>query len=365
MKLNTLVSRFTATLLLTSVVALAQGPNKYDFAVLGDAPYGPATGTGSTRVQVYPAPAYERMIADINATMLSEQKVALAIHVGDIKEGNSRCDDNVYTQNRTYFNSFQMPAIFVPGDNEWTDCHRVTNGGYDPLERLGFLRATFYPNNQTLGINKLTVTRQAGYPENSRWKWGPVLFVTLNMPGSNNGFQNANSATGVPNIYQAAMDAEYSARNAANITWLNNAFDVAAADASIKGVFIAIQANPFERFLEPGQTYTISGYESFISTLRTRTVSYDKPVILAHGDTHYYRIDRPMTGTYPACTGAVAGTPTNPCTAVAVPGSPTDRIDNFLRLEVFAQNDVHWVKVSVNQSDPDLFSLSPQRVAGN
>jgi hypothetical protein len=354
-----------AALLVTSGLALAQGPNKFDFAVIGDAPYGPTAETPSGRVQVYPAPPYERLIADINSTVLAEQKVHLVVHVGDIKEGNSRCDDNVYTENRNYLNTFQMPAIFVPGDNEWTDCHRSTNGSFDPLLRLAFLRSTFYPTNQTLGITKLTVTRQAGYPENSRWRYGPVLFVTLNMPGSNNGYQNANSAAGVPNPYLAAMDAEYGARNAANITWLNNAFNVAAADSTIKGVFVAIQANPFERFLEGGQGYTISGYESFISTLRSRTVSLDRPVILAHGDTHYYRIDRPMTGAYPACTGAVAGTPTSPCTAVAVPASPTDRIDNFLRLEVFAQNDVHWVKVSVNQSDPDLFSLSPQRVPGN
>jgi hypothetical protein len=344
-----------------SAITVAQGPNKFDFAVMGDSPYGPIAGPPENRVQVYPAPAYERMLADLNSTVATEQRVHLVIHVGDIKEGNSRCDDNVYTQNRDYLNTLQMPAIFVPGDNEWTDCHRTTNGSFDPLARLAFLRSTFYPTNQTLGITKLTVTRQAGYPENSRWRYGPVLFVTLNMPGSNNGFQNASSAAGVPNPYLVAMNDEYAARNTANLSWLNSAFDVAAADATIKGVFIAIQANPFERFLEGGQGYTISGYEGFISTLRTRTVSYNKPVILAHGDTHYYRIDRPMTGTYPACAGAVS----NPCTAVAVPASPTDRIDNFLRLEVFAQNDVHWVKVSVNQGDADLFSLSPQRVPGN
>ena len=123
--------------------------------------------------------------------------------------------------------------------------------------------------------------------------------MTLNMPGSNNGFQNASSGGAVANPYRTAMDAEYTARNAANMAWLNAAFDAAAADPKVKGVFIAIQANPFERFLESGQTYTISGYADFISTLRTRTVEFNKPVVLAHGDTHYYRLDRPMTGTYP------------------------------------------------------------------
>jgi hypothetical protein len=341
-----------------AVGALAQSQKKFDFAVIGDAPYGPATGTGTARVQVYPAPAYERLIADINSTMKDNK--SFLIHVGDIKEGNSRCDDNVYTTNRDYFNTFDMAAIFIPGDNEWTDCHRTTNGSYNPLERLAFLRQTMYPTNESLGQKKLTLTRQTGYPENTRWQFGQVIFVTLNMPGSNNGFQNASSGASVANPYRADMDAEYTARNAANVAWLNAAFDAAESDSKVKGVFVAIQANPFERFLETGQTYTISGYSDFVTTLRNRTVQFNKPVVLAHGDTHYYRLDRPMTGTYPACAGAQS-----PCTAVAVPASPTDRIDNFLRLEVFAQNDVHWVRVSVDDEDPDLFSFSPQRVAGN
>jgi hypothetical protein len=348
----------TGALLAGSVAALAQGAAKFDFAVIGDAPYGPAGGT--PRVQMYPSAPYERLISDVN-NRLKPNRRSFVIHVGDIKEGNSLCNDEVYTKNLEYFNTFEMPAIFVPGDNEWTDCHRTTNGSYNPLERLNFLRQTFYPNTQSLGQTKLTLTRQPDYPENTRWRFAQVLFVTLNMPGSNNGFQNANSATGVANPYRDALDANYTARNAANIAWLNAAFDVAASDTSIKGVFVAIQANPFERFLEAGQGYTISGYSDFISTLRTRTIAFDKPVVLAHGDTHYYRIDRPMTGTYPACSGGTQ----SPCTSVAVPASPTDRIHNFLRLEVFAQNDVHWVRVTVDDADPDLFSLSPQRVPGN
>jgi hypothetical protein len=142
---------------------------------------------------------------------------------------------------------------------------------------------------------------------------------------------------------------------------LNAAFDAAQADPTIAAVFIALQANVFERFLEGGQSYNSSGYADFVTTLRSRTVKFNKPVVLAHGDTHYFRLDRPMTGTYPAC---VSGS-NSPCTAVAAPASPTDRIDNLLRLEVFAQNDVHWVEVFVDEEDPDVFSFSPQRVRGN
>jgi hypothetical protein len=41
------------------------------------------------------------------------------------------------------------------------------------------------------------------------------------------------------------------------------------------------------------------------------------------------------------------------------------RIENFTRLEVFAQTDVHWVKVSVDSKDPDVFSFTPQIVEAN
>src|SRR5687767_14713522 len=89
----------------------------FEFALIGDAPYAPTGGT--PKVQIYPAPAYERMIADIN----TDKKLVFVVHAGDIKAGDTLCSNDVYTQNLSYFNSFRMPAIFVPGDNEWTDCH--------------------------------------------------------------------------------------------------------------------------------------------------------------------------------------------------------------------------------------------------
>ena len=38
-----------------------------------------------------------------------------------------------------------MLVVLTPGDNEWTDCHRVAAGEYQPLERLAKLREVFYP----------------------------------------------------------------------------------------------------------------------------------------------------------------------------------------------------------------------------
>ena len=50
---------------------------------------------------------------------------------GDLKAGsNSLCTDTVYTAALDYFNSLEAPAMFTPGDNEWTDCDRSTNGAH-------------------------------------------------------------------------------------------------------------------------------------------------------------------------------------------------------------------------------------------
>ena len=344
-----------ALVLQTSAVQLAPAET-LAFALIGDMPYtSPTLPDAETR--------YQRLITDVNN---SYKKVKFTIHIGDIKAGTTRCDDVVYSSNKTLFNTFADAAIFVPGDNEWTDCHRTNNGSFNPLERLNFLRSTFYASNLSLGGKPITLTRQANYPENVMWIAAQVLFVGINMPGSNNNHQQAyqgpvpcDPAIPYPCTFN---EDEYTARSAANHDWLTQAFDLAANPANaIKGVLIAAQANPFERFVESGLGYTESGYADFMSLLRTRTRALGKPVVYVNGDTHYFRIDRPMTVTYPACVGGV----NNPCVPVAVPTAPTDRVEGFTRVEVFGQNDVHWVRGFIDTDDPKIFTFAPQTVPLN
>jgi hypothetical protein len=61
-----------------------------------------------------------------------------------LKAGNSiansatptTCADALYTQALGFFNALRAPAIFTPGDNDWTDCDRPSNGAFSSLERL-------------------------------------------------------------------------------------------------------------------------------------------------------------------------------------------------------------------------------------
>src|SRR5215469_6438132 len=79
------------------------------------------------------------LIADMNS-----QHLAFTAHDGDLKAGNgtpgsvtpTTCGNALYAQALGYFNSLTAPAIFTTGDNDWVDCDRPKNGGFNSRERL-------------------------------------------------------------------------------------------------------------------------------------------------------------------------------------------------------------------------------------
>ncbi|MEY4750435.1 MAG: hypothetical protein RIQ60_2649 [Pseudomonadota bacterium] len=105
--------------------AAAGQSSAYSFGLWGDMPYKKA-GDG----QKLPA-----VLASINRS-----DIAFSIYDGDIKDGSSKCTDDIYSDALKMFGSLAKPVVYIPGDNEWTDCHRLNNGGYDALERLAHIR---------------------------------------------------------------------------------------------------------------------------------------------------------------------------------------------------------------------------------
>ncbi len=143
----------------------------YEIALIGDMPYG---DTGRAQ--------FPNVISEINAS-----HVAFTTFDGDLKNGKERCDQPLYDLAASEYASFRAPLIYVPGDNEWTDCDRASNGSYDPNERLALVRNMFASTPYSQGEHKLALERQsAQYPENIRWSFGPVLYIGLNVPGSDN-----------------------------------------------------------------------------------------------------------------------------------------------------------------------------------
>ena len=85
-------------------------------------------------------PKVAALIADMNST-----KLAFTIFGGDTKDGSSLCTDAaISTMPAALFNQVRVPTVYVPGDNEWTDCHRKNNGGYNALERLSYIRQSIH-----------------------------------------------------------------------------------------------------------------------------------------------------------------------------------------------------------------------------
>src|SRR5882672_1895651 len=157
-----------------------EGPATYTIGLFGDMPY---NTLGRSQ---YPA-----LLADINASY-----VAFSVFDGDLKAGgDGPCADSLYMTAISNFNKLERPLVWVPGDNDWTDCWgrygTATLPYSDPLERLAFERALFAATDQSLGRKTLTLTRQsdeggayAQYSENVRWRLGPVVYIGLNVQGS-------------------------------------------------------------------------------------------------------------------------------------------------------------------------------------
>jgi hypothetical protein len=88
--------------------AVRSGWSPYAIGLWGDLPYSPLQ-------EMVGVP---NLIADMNA-----QRLAFSVHDGDLKQGsNSPCDAALYERSLRYFNSLEAPAMFTPGDNDWTDC---------------------------------------------------------------------------------------------------------------------------------------------------------------------------------------------------------------------------------------------------
>lgn len=235
------------------------------FALIGDTPY----------------TAQERKALPGMLDAIGELQVELIAHIGDFKSGRDRCDDALFLDRYNVFNSSRRPFIFVPGDNEWTDCDRLSNGHYDPQERLNRLRGIFWQSPESLGQTRLPLERQgADYPEHSRFRLGPVLFVTLNLPGSNNNW----GLTDQPK-------AEWQKRNPKVLAWLRESFSLAKAEKRA-GIVILFQGNPAFRHFSQGLPHR--AYGDFLTALREETLNFSGQVVVVHGDTHWQRVDHPL-----------------------------------------------------------------------
>ncbi|HRF13395.1 MAG: hypothetical protein AW09_001406 [Candidatus Accumulibacter phosphatis] len=291
-----------ASLLAGLLLAGSVHAETWRFAVIGDTPY-----------SAYERSELPRMLDDI-----ADEHPGLIVHAGDFKDSRTICSDELFRDRRALFAASRVPLLYVVGDNEWTDCRQLPAGHFDPLERLQKLRELFFAEPQSLGRQTLPVEQQANTPEHLRWRLGPVLFLSLNVPGPNNHFGMGSTPSG-----------EYLARNPVLIDWLQQGFAVARREQAA-GIVIVMQANPGFKHHAAGLTH--AGYRDLLETLRMETLAFPGQVLLVHGDTHWQRIDQPLR---------------HPKTKLP--------ISNFTRLETFGYPVMGWVKVIIDDQLPQLF----------
>lgn len=284
------------------------------FALIGDMPYDALQSTNS----------FPNLIRELNAADL-----AFVVHDGDIKAGATPCTDDCFEAVRAQFQTIRHPLVYLFGDNEWSDCGKVKTNAFDPLERLQKLRQVFTQGEMSLGQRKMPLERQssnpkfADYRENVRWTLGGVVFAGMNVPGNDN--------------FTASK--EFAARNEANIAWMRESFALARGQDA-RAVMLIIQANP--QFEEAATNRVRKGFNEMLRVMEQETIVFGKPVVLVHGDSHYFRIDQPMIGS-----------------------KSKRRVENFLRVETYGNPDVHWLRVTIEPDNPNVFRFERQLVREN
>jgi hypothetical protein len=310
------------TLLLPLSPAATAEAEPFEFLVMGCMPY----------YMPQDEARFQNVIATANTL-----KPAFSVHCGDTKGGQKPCDDAVYPQIKSWFNQFQHPLIYVPGDNEWTDCHTANAGGFDPLDRLALVRRLFYTSDhQSLGHPSLQLTSQsalspefAPYIEHNRWTRSGILFATLHVVGSNNNAREGNPA---------AME-EFLARDAASIAWMKAAF-AEAAKPEHRALVLFMQANPLaeDKRSDPRSP----GFTNLVPALREAVQAFPKPVYLFHSDSHYFRIDKPLA---------------DPTTLRT--------LENFTRIETFGGHNLHLIRVQVHPTAAEPLTAIPLIIEAN
>jgi hypothetical protein len=287
----------------------------YTFAVIADIPYGAAE-----------IAAFPKVVAQLNA----DPAVQWVDHLGDIKNGSSVCSDEYFQLIRSDFDQFQDPLVYTVGDNEWTDCHRLNNGGYNPLERLAKVRQVFFPTpGRTLGQHGARVQSQAGLgiPENVHWSRADVGFAAVDVVGSNNSM--------APWTGQSAPTPEQTVevlnRTSATIQEISDAFAQARHEHQ-RAVALMLQADMFDPTVANPSFADSYAFAPIVAAIARESATYRGQVYLFNGDSHVFRTDNPLGAGSSWLSFYGIGQPVANLTRITVDGS--DNATNYLRVTV-------------------------------
>ncbi len=324
-------------------------------AVIADTPYGAVQFDN-----------FDLLIDDVNALDASA-----IVHLGDTKAGGTTCEDAYLRYIRNSFKAFDAPLYYTPGDNEWTDCHRDTNGDFNPLDRLDFIREVYFqPTVRTLSdaVAHTAVTQQSrDFPENQTWHQSGVQVGLVHVVGSNNGLRPWELGEDDADMPEE-REAEVAARTDAAIEWLDEIFDRAEA-SSAAGVLVMWHADAWGAF-EFSAGDDMSGFTPIVEKLAQRADAFEKPVLLVNGDSHDYYRWKPLSDsdTHPSAEFYIErGLDLATVDSAFYHGVGGD-IDNVTmevveiwdgfdpEPEFLAEDDFGWLSVTIDPNSPEVFT---------
>jgi hypothetical protein len=274
-------------LLATHAQAHAEAPPPLTFAIVSNALGKPAD-----------APPVRQMLDAIGR----ERDTSFIVYDGNLKGAAEACLDSVYDARRQLLDTSKKPVILLPGEHDWAGCAQAQAGGFDPVERLDFLRQNFFGESESLGQTPMPVTRESDiarfrqFHENVRWQANGVAFIGLNAPGPNNHYLDAGGRNG-----------EFEDRSVANAFWLEHAME-AARRSDMRAVVVILQGDPdFSRYERRDRfswlrfargDRTRDGFLELKRNLVQVAEAFRGPVIVIHGSETPlgggFRIDQPL-----------------------------------------------------------------------
>jgi len=213
------------------------------FTAIGDVPYNNEQREGLIEI-----------ISKHNAINVSE----FVIHVGDIKPGATDCDEPVYQDVSDILKTFKVPTFIVLGDNEYNDCE-------DPQQGLEFWNKYFLHFNENWSFEP-SVTYQPERAENFSWEENNVLFIGINLVGS-----------------QVHDSVEWENRLLQNGQWVQELLEEQGSKVGAMVVFghaNIVEAGPDK-------------FKPFTDLFRAAAKSFNKPVLMVQGDGHFWIKDKP------------------------------------------------------------------------
>ncbi len=201
-----------------------------------------------------------------------EDNLAFVVANG-IKSLDEPCTDQLYSRRKALLQSAKNGLILSLAGADWAEC-RNENGRSTAIGKLSRLRELFFVDEFSIGASKIPVTRQStiakfrSFPENARWEMGDVMFATVNLPANNNHY-----------VSDAGRNSEFEDRLVANRDWLHRVFTFATRGRA-RGIVIFSDSNPLS---EPGTTkLSRDGYVETRKHINTLASKFPGKVLIVY-----------------------------------------------------------------------------------